>query len=161
VATYSDAERAQALAALAANDGNLKRTSRQLLIPPRTLRRWRDDPGGGGEIAPQKKALADSLEALAWQLIEWMPDAIPTANLTALATSFGILVDKMRLLRADGPSEAEERLRQEIALGEYLDDPDRELLRGIFERANARRQLALASQSGTDRRPAVLSDGEG
>src|SRR5690606_36911180 len=42
VAKYTDAQRAEALAALQANGGNLSATSRATGIPIRTIARWRD-----------------------------------------------------------------------------------------------------------------------
>lgn len=45
---YSDSERAEALAALAANAGNRAKTARQLGIPRQTLAEW----VAAGELAP-------------------------------------------------------------------------------------------------------------
>lgn len=39
---HTDDEQVQALVHLAANDGNVRQTSRELGMPPATLRRWRD-----------------------------------------------------------------------------------------------------------------------
>ena len=40
---YTDQAKAAAFAALEVNDGNVKRTARELGLPPSTVRRWRDD----------------------------------------------------------------------------------------------------------------------
>jgi hypothetical protein len=47
----------------------------------------------------KERDLATKCEELAWKLAEAIPDKIPDAKLGHTATSFGILVDKMRLLR--------------------------------------------------------------
>jgi hypothetical protein len=74
---YSDEDRASALAALDANDGNLQRTARQVGLPRKTLAEWakgRASPAVA-ELRHQKKGeLADRFDALAHALL----DAIPT-----------------------------------------------------------------------------------
>ena len=115
--SYTDVERAEALAALDANGGDEALTARQLGVPRTTIQEWakgrvsRDVP----ELRQEKKeGLADRLEAVAHQLLSLFPDKAKDANLQQVATSFGIAIDKMRLLReqptnitGDGISDAE------------------------------------------------------
>ena len=99
---YSDEDRANALAALAANGGNVSKTARDLDIPEPTLRCW-----ATGERHPEalqmrdgKMAdLADRLEEVAWKLSDAIPGKIGKASLKDTAISLGITVEKMRLLR--------------------------------------------------------------
>lgn len=101
--SYTDDERAMALAMLAANGGNTKRTSRDTAIPESTLRCWRD-----GERHPEARAaslamtgsLADAFENLARRCLAAVTDAkLAEADLLDLMRCSGISVDKMRLLR--------------------------------------------------------------
>ena len=99
---YSDEERAQALTALRANGGNAGKTARQLGIPPTTLCQWKR-----GERHPEAAQLSNgktrdmaaALEAVAWQILEALPEKVPAAPLAQAATAMGIAIDKARLLR--------------------------------------------------------------
>lgn len=103
--SYSDRQKAEALAALDANGGIVNRTANQLGIPRKTLEQWAKDIGTGEDVAHirQEKRidLAQSLEDVAYKLVEAMPGKISEANLQQIATSAGIAIDKMRLLRGE------------------------------------------------------------
>lgn len=99
---YSDDDRANALAAVAANGGNVELTAAQLGIPESTLRSWvkGDRHPEAAHLCDEKKGpLADHLEAIAWRLADVLPDKLPAAGLQQVATSLGIVIDKMQLLR--------------------------------------------------------------
>lgn len=100
---YSDEDRATALAALAANGGNVQRTAGQLNVPERTLSYWSKTTGAHvAKLCGEKKGtLADQLESIAWKLVETMPSKLAKANLTQVATALGIVIDKARLLREE------------------------------------------------------------
>jgi hypothetical protein len=104
---YPDDDQASILAALAANGGNVARTARQLGVPRGTLQQWGHRwgvPPDVAQLAHQKKAaLADRLEAIAFQLLGAIPGKAAGASLLELARALGILVDKMLLLRAGAP----------------------------------------------------------
>ena len=112
--TYSDREKAEALAALDANSGNLTRTADDLGIPYSTLRDWangRGLNGGVAELRSQKKAsladtLADVAEALAGDLFD--ESKRHRASIQQIATAMAIVIDKMQLLRGD-PTTIERR----------------------------------------------------
>ena len=124
--TYSEDDRAVALAAYAVNENNLDRTAKFTGIPRNTIRRWVD-----GEVinAPtvalatvKKGVMADECERLAWKLLGGMDDQqkIDDAALNTLSVSFGTLVDKMRLLRGESTqsvdvSDARDTLRAKLA----------------------------------------------
>lgn len=106
---YTDGDREAALAALAANGGNLKATAAALGIPPKTLRSWRDQ---GGDFAPHKKeGMAEALDRAAWTLLGALTDKdrIADAPLNQVATSMGIAIDKARLLRGESTNIEEKR----------------------------------------------------
>lgn len=102
---YSDQERAEAMVVLTANGGNLAATATAIGIPYRTLRHW-----AAGDRHPEairmarekQQPLADRLEEVVAMLAEGMDDPlkIEKAPLNQIAVALGILVDKIRLLRA-------------------------------------------------------------
>jgi len=100
--SYSDEQKAVALAGLDADGGNVARTARQLGLPPKTLDQWAKGGVGPGvaKLRHQKKEeLADRLEAIARQLLDAMPGKIAAASLRTIAIALGIVIDKMVLLR--------------------------------------------------------------
>jgi predicted transcriptional regulator len=99
---YSDAEKAAALLALQANGGNITKTAREVGIPASTIKEWASGrvTAGVTDIRDEKKnVLADYLEDIAWKLAEAMPKKVRSAHLQQVATSMGITIDKMQLLR--------------------------------------------------------------
>ena len=100
--SYSDEQKALALAGLDANAGNVARTARQLGLPRKTLDQWakgRVPPGVANLRHQKKEALADRLEELAGRLLDAMPGKIAGASLIQLAVAVGIIIDKMVMLR--------------------------------------------------------------
>src|SRR5690554_3963581 len=97
---YTDADRETALAALAANGGNVSRTAEQLGIPRKTLQNWASGthhPEAAENGHRKKGELAAALEEIAWKLAESIPGKIPSAPLAQTATALGIAIDKLRL----------------------------------------------------------------
>lgn len=98
---YTDEERAAALAALAANGGNIEKTCRELDIPRMTLSSW-----AKGQVHPEaheysltkKGPLADHLEEVAWKLAGDL-NKCKEGNPQQVAIALGVVVDKMQLLR--------------------------------------------------------------
>lgn len=108
---YSDEDRANALAALAANGGNLNRTARELGIPRQTIQAWANGehhPEAAENGASKRGLLADKLEEVAWSLVGMIEPAGRKAQTKGavgpIATAFGITIDKMRLLREQSTS---------------------------------------------------------
>lgn len=106
--SYSEEDKAGALAALAANGGNVKQTSGQLGIPRKTLEHWANGEGVNGAVAElghEKRAdLAAKLEDVAHRLADAMPAKIQAAGLQQVAVSLGISVEKARLLKGEPTS---------------------------------------------------------
>ncbi len=76
--TYTDTERAQALAVLDANHGNVARTARETQIPRSTIHLWRDEARGlgdgaewmkGASVASQGRPMRES--RLLWEIRNW------------------------------------------------------------------------------------------
>lgn len=100
---YSDNDKAIALAALDANEGNVLRTAKQLGIPHKTLDEWAKGRNQVPQVADlhkeKRKDLGDRLEDLAHSLVDILPDKIPEASLRDLAGALIVAVDKMQLLK--------------------------------------------------------------
>lgn len=106
---YSDDDKATALAALDANEGNVKRTATQLEMPHKTLDDWaqgRKQNPAVAELRNRKKGtLAEKFDNLAHSLVDAMPAKIAKATLSQCAVTAGIAVDKgMRLRQEEGPT---------------------------------------------------------
>lgn len=101
---YSDDERATALAALAANGGNVERTAAQLAMPRKTLASWAKGerhPEAAQLCQGKKGPMADALDAIAWKILDSLPGKIASAPLAQSMTALGIAIDKARLLRGE------------------------------------------------------------
>lgn len=134
--TYSDDEKAAALAVLAANAGNARAASRQLSaggvrIPEATLRGWASQPL---QLSPEvvemtedaKRKLDVILESVVGKIAQGLdrPEAIARimAKPVQAATVLGILVDKVRVLRGQ-PSEITQTLSGFLSTAKWI-EPD-------------------------------------
>lgn len=97
---YSDKEKAAALVVLDFCEGNESEAARRTGIPTNTLREWnlgRNRNEDVAELREEKKAnLADSLEKLAFDLIDKVKDSAKAGGV-----DLGIVIDKMLLLRGE------------------------------------------------------------
>ena len=112
VGDYSDELKAETLAALEANQGNVARTSRETKVPASTIRDWRDGVGTralSAELRDQKReSLSDRLSDIAENILDSISDKdIEKATLVQKTTAVGILIDKSRLLQ-NQPTEINE-----------------------------------------------------
>jgi len=100
---YSDADKATALELLRANGGNLSRTSRETGVPVSTLHEWKKGEHLSETVPELRKekrgTLASQLEAIAWKILDVLPDKLEDASARELATTLGIVIDKAQLLR--------------------------------------------------------------
>lgn len=100
-ATYSDDAKAKVFAALAANDGNVKRTAREFGIPSSTIRRWRDDWEREHNLpTPEQLEVAtgeflDTAKEVRNLAIAELKRKIPGANVSQLVATVGMLTDKI------------------------------------------------------------------
>jgi len=100
-ATYSEDAKAKVFAALAANDGNVKRTARDFGIPSSTIRRWRDDWEREKNLPSQEALevatndfLTEAKEVRNLAIAE-LKRKIPSANVSQLVATVGMLTDKV------------------------------------------------------------------
>ena len=104
---YSDEDRALVFAALTANNGNVKRTSRDTSIPEQTVRDWKKD----WERKGVPESVEDALPAVVEDFVVDMKRVRDMALLelenqiaagllkgAALVTAFGVLTDKIRVV---------------------------------------------------------------
>jgi transposase-like protein len=111
--SYSDEERMEALAALDANGGSLRKTARDTGVPISSLKDWRDGraiPNSCAELRTQKKqALADRLEDIAQQVLGILPGKLQDASVRDLNGTLKIATEAMQLLRGEPTSINESR----------------------------------------------------
>jgi transposase-like protein len=126
---YSDEEKAEALATLEANDGNIHKTAQDTGIPWGTLKRWVEAQDQFTHLREQKKSdLAQRLEEIARELADAMPDKIQAATLQQVATSMAIAIDKMQLLRGAPTSISDIAIEQIADRIERMTDDERAIL---------------------------------
>jgi transposase-like protein len=99
---YSIERKAEILALVEANGGNLKRTADQTGIQYSTLQYWQANKQRFNELRQQKELdLASKFESNAHLLVNSISEHdLSTASLSQKATAAGIMVDKMQLLRS-------------------------------------------------------------
>jgi hypothetical protein len=100
---YSPDEQAKALAVLAANGGNVQRTAIQLHISTSTLRRWRDRKSQTEHsvaIVQQNRDRNAELEAIAWMLLDAVPEKITVAPLNQLISGI-VALEKIQSFHAE------------------------------------------------------------
>jgi len=101
-ADYSIERKAEVLALVEANAGNIDRTARETGIPHQTIRFWQANKQRFSNLQTQKQIdLSDIAEANARLLGQSIANHdLEQAPLGQKATAFGIMVDKMQLLRS-------------------------------------------------------------
>lgn len=143
---YSDRDKATALAALDANNGNVYKTAKQLGISRSTLQEWargrvnKDVPELRQE---EKKNLADRLEEVAHQILDELPKHLGEATAQQLATSLGIIVDKRQLL-TNKPTD------RVVVTDDLTDEQRAARLMAIVERARQRAAGGTPPEDGHD-----------
>lgn len=119
---YTAEQIAETLAALAANGGNISRTSATTGIPRKTISEWRDGTWRK-DVTPalvekKKRDLGDTIERLALRLCDVVSRRVKKASKAAknsgdakdqdsakeLLVGLGIVVDKLLLLRGEATS---------------------------------------------------------
>ena len=110
-AIYSDTKRAQTLAILVSNGGNIAATSRDADVPETTVRHWRDgeikrlETPEAAELGAQKVEELDELwdrfarKTLGFALGDMGELKLNDATWSQIATAAGIATDKRALLR--------------------------------------------------------------
>jgi transposase-like protein len=138
MAHYTEAQRAEALAVLKSNNGNLSRTERETGIPKGTLLYWRNNSTYAAPIEMQTQkteSLRGELESVAYRLVRKLAERLndTDAGVQQLATSLGIVIDKLQLL--DGkPTE------RTAVVNESLTDDERSArIASLFDTARTRR----------------------
>ncbi len=113
---YTAAEKAAALARLAANNGSAARASAETGIPESTLRGWARQPPPPAPAPPAADALAQLRAALidnAVTLALSLDDAIAAAPLGQRAAALNQLIDKILKLADRLPASGEQVIRIE------------------------------------------------
>lgn len=110
---HSDQFKAEALAALDANGGNVNRTAKQVGVSRTTLIGWKNGlymhPDVSDIRQEKKQSLADRLEAIAHRALDGLLEDDPKGfgSFKDRLTGVGIAIDKVRLLRGQGEGSTE------------------------------------------------------
>jgi transposase-like protein len=92
--SYSEDEKASALALLVMNGGNIKKTAEDLKMPQSTLREWRDGEHVNEAVTKKrdikKESLAEVFENLARVLAEWSLANFKYSHLPQVAKNHGV-----------------------------------------------------------------------
>lgn len=106
--SYSDEEKASALAALDANGGDIKRTAKLCNVPIETLRGWSKGQSLNAFVLKvrdqEKRSISEVLEVAAGELADKLLDQIRVdtkSTLVQKATALAILIDKGQLLKGE------------------------------------------------------------
>jgi len=143
---YTDRQKAAAWAELAVNDGNVKRTARNLGIPISTVRRWRDEWQDSGlsdevsaEVAPIIADFMQDAVRIRGKLLLRLEEMLENeqGTMAQVSTAFGILSDKVRAYEAVNESR---RVEHTVVLppAEELKALFSGLLEGVVESARVR-----------------------
>lgn len=103
--SFSDNDKAAALAALDANGGNVYKTAKELGVSYSTLHSWSNGVGVNSDVSAvrdeKKIELADKLEAVANRYADHLLEDATVLKTGAkdAAITVGTAIDKMRLLR--------------------------------------------------------------
>lgn len=148
---YDDKFRASAVVTLEAagypdKEGALTQVSKHIGVPHNTLRGWyyaEHNPPPSQLRQEKKEELHIELEKVAYILVGAMPDKIDEATLQQVATSLGITIDKMQLLRGQPTWRGEivnllkeGKITPQEIMDEFSDTP--ELAEELFESAGLR-----------------------
>ena len=131
--TYTDIEKAQALAAFAAEGNNASRASRVTGIPRKTIAQWANGSVGVKSIENlpvlvdgEKLKLVDKLDDIAHAIADAMPSKIEKASLRDSAISLGVAIDKRNLLRGQPTSITQttlsDRAKLEVAISQLVEE---------------------------------------
>ena len=128
-ADYSPERKAEVLALVDAADGNVFQVARETGINEATIRYWIQNKSRYREFQEVKRqSLADLAESNAYRLgFSIQNQDLSEIPLNHKATAFGIMIDKMQLLRGQPTSIGVSVERQELtvvlaeALGEVID----------------------------------------
>ncbi|MFL6228432.1 MAG: hypothetical protein ACJ741_06600 [Pyrinomonadaceae bacterium] len=116
--SYRATDKAESLALLDAEGGNVKRAARAARVPRKTLESWAGGHGVTPEVeerrAEKRAELSDRFEAAIHDMMDAFAGKIGDASLKDVATAIGILTDKRQLLKG-----------QPTAINEALSDEER------------------------------------
>lgn len=127
---YTLEEKAHALAALKASNGNISRAAKIVNVPRKTLSQWANGTSGVRDLPPllvteAERDLGDKLDIVAHKLVDAMPEKIAKATLSQVSVALGIAIDKTNLLRGKPTSITERRSdkdRYESAIAQMIQE---------------------------------------
>jgi transposase-like protein len=115
---YSVERKAEVLALVQANAGNVLQTARETGIPHQTIRLWLETPERFSSLQNKTHAELDTkLNRTVHKLIDSIEEHdLETATLAAKSTAFGVVFDKLQLLRGQPTAIQANVDRQELVV---------------------------------------------
>ena len=114
---YSLDRKAEVLALVTANGGNVRRTSEDTGIHHATIQYWMRTSDRFAEIQPLKESnLSLKLKAIAHQCADMLPEMLPSASVREVVGAMAQSIEKAQLLDGQPTSITESIERQDITL---------------------------------------------
>lgn len=112
---YSAERKAEVLALVEANGGNVQQTSRDTGIPHQTIRVWLETPERFSNLRNEKRSeLSQKLKNIAHQCADLLPERLPDASVRDIVGAMGQSIEKFQLLDGLPTSITESVERQEL-----------------------------------------------
>lgn len=158
--TYTDDDRGRVFLALTVNQGNVKRTARELNMPPATVRKWKatwEKEGVPATITEAAEAqaevfVADASRARDKALMQWEAK-VDDGEVAArdLMTGIGVLTDKINIVRGLAKT-GETKPAIEPA---HMRELARGLFQGAWDAAQEREQVIQEADYEVVEQPAI------
>lgn len=114
---YSLDRKAEVLAMVQANAGNVDRTALETGIPHQTIRYWLANPDRFSKIQSEKQIdLAEKLHNIAHQCADLLPAMLPSASVREVVGAMGQSIEKRQLILGLPTSINAEVERQELVV---------------------------------------------
>jgi len=165
---YTEQQRADALVALEANNGNIKQTAAQLGIGEATLHRWIDENSDTGaiksdiaiaaaELVPEvREEFKVRLRNLRDKIFEHLDQNYDNLTARESVVALGILIDKVELLEGNATSRT-----AVVGSGETIDEAITRITNELESRINRSEILEVASSDiGPSESESTTSNGE-
>jgi transposase-like protein len=156
---YTDQDKARVYATLAANGGNVKRTSRETGVAEQTVRDWKKKAEREGGLPEAVEAalpaviedISNDIERVRNKALNALEEAIDRRELKGrdLTVAIGVLTDKHRLLTGQTTSRTERTSGEATESREEIREAFRGLALGMVEAAE-RRAATIATNVAED-----------
>jgi transposase-like protein len=149
-ASYTDEDKARVFTVLTVNEGNIKRTAREVGVPYTTVSDWKKEweksggppPSVEAKVAVVATQMVDRFTHVRDMALDKVAELIPQAterNIPALTTLVGVLTDKID--RANGLDKRKIEVEHTIQTPEEVSNILKGLVIGAVAAANERHEI--------------------